>query len=135
MTDITDTHEDTDLLAAEAAISGLIELIEFFTDNPKAATQFGSTTMYAFSYNEDDWKLLNKQMRRFDKKSTNYDLEARRTFGKINLVHCIMHEKVCEKKVTGTKTVVKRQLPEGVEYTEVEVEEDIVEWVCPPEWR
>jgi len=40
-------------------------------------------------------------------------------------------EEVCEKNVIGTKMVTKRVPPEG-EWSEQEVEEEIVEWVCNP---
>jgi hypothetical protein len=134
MTDTIDT-EDVNRDDADEMIRGLEELIEFFNDNPHAATLFGETNMYAFSYTEDEWKELNKVMGSFTKNSTSYDLEAIRKFGNITLKHCISHERVCEKKVTGSHTVVRRQLPEGIEYEDVVVTEDIVEWVCPPEWR
>ena len=41
-------------------------------------------------------------------------------------------EKVCTKREVGTETVTERQLPEGVEYVDVEVERPVYEWDCDP---
>ena len=40
-------------------------------------------------------------------------------------------EEVCEKHVVGTEKVTKKVAPPG-EWTEEEVEQDIIEWKCNP---
>ena len=51
-------------------------------------------------------------------------------FGKlVYTIHC-ERDKVCVKRVVGTK-MVKKQVPVGG-YEEQEVEEDVVEWDCHP---
>jgi hypothetical protein len=134
MTNTTDIPVEPFREEADQAIRGLEELIQFYNDNPEAAVQFGRATIYAFSYSEDAWKNLNQKMGKFEKNSTDYDLEATRKFGPVTLKHCIGHDKVCEKKVTGTRTTVVSKPVEEVEYHDVEVTEDIVEWVCPESW-
>ena len=52
-------------------------------------------------------------------------------FGKLEYKVVCNREEVCEKNVVGTKTVTKRMPPEG-DWTEQQVEEEIVEWVCNP---
>ena len=52
-------------------------------------------------------------------------------FGKLQYRVVCNREEVCEKNVIGTKTVTKKMPPEG-DWTEQEVEEEIVEWVCNP---
>ena len=52
-------------------------------------------------------------------------------FGKLQYKVVCNREEVCEKNVIGTKTVTKKMPPEG-DWTEQEVEEEIVEWVCNP---
>ena len=134
-TQTTDYLEDPYREDADETIAGLKELIVLLIEQPELAHRFGNATLYAFSYTEDEWKRINKMMGTFDKDSTSYDLEATRRFGPLTLKHCITHDKVCEKKVTGTKTVTRREPVEEVEYHDVEVEEEIVEWVCPDTWR
>lgn len=132
---MTTSNEDNPLRQeADDAIRGLEQLIEFYDSYPEIAVQFGNANVYAFSYSEADWKELNQKLGNFEKNSTDYDLEAIRRFGPITLKHCIRHERVCEKKVTGTRTVTRSQPVEDVEYVDVEVTEDIVEWVCPESW-
>lgn len=41
-------------------------------------------------------------------------------------------ENVCTRTQVGTKTVTKKELPEGVEYVEVEIEEPVYDWECSP---
>jgi len=62
-------------------------------------------------------------------------------FGNIRLSHNINRESACTKQVTGTRIVTK-EVPIDPDYEAppvatkfVDVEEDITEWVCPPEWR
>tara|TARA_Y100001951_G_scaffold93860_1_gene89852 strand:+ start:184 stop:609 length:426 start_codon:yes stop_codon:yes gene_type:complete len=52
-------------------------------------------------------------------------------FGKLEYRVICNRDEVCEKNVIGTKTVTKKIPPKG-NWTEEEVEEDIVEWVCNP---
>ena len=39
---------------------------------------------------------------------------------------------VCTREQVGTEMVTRSQLPEGVEYVKVEVEEPVYEWSCDP---
>ena len=52
-------------------------------------------------------------------------------FGKLEYKVICNRKEVCEKNVIGTKMVTKSIPPEG-EWTERQVEEEIVEWVCNP---
>lgn len=53
------------------------------------------------------------------------------TFGELVYRIVCDREQVCTKKVVGTETVTKKVPPDG-EWTEEEVEQDVVEWECHP---
>ena len=53
------------------------------------------------------------------------------TFGELEYKIVCDRDQVCTKKVVGTETVTKKVPPEG-EWTEEEVEQDVVEWECHP---
>ena len=53
------------------------------------------------------------------------------TFGELVYRIVCDREQVCTKKVVGTETVTKKVPPDG-EWTEQEVEQDVVEWECHP---
>ena len=52
-------------------------------------------------------------------------------FGALEYKVVCDRDEVCTAKVVGTETVTKRVPPEG-EWTEEEVEQDVVEWDCHP---
>lgn len=69
----------------------------------------------------------------FNKVFTNYGLlYLERMVGIITLRAIVNRDSVCTKRIIGTKTITKKVLPEGVEMITKEIEEDIVEWDCPP---
>ena len=53
------------------------------------------------------------------------------TFGELEYKIVCDRDQVCTKKVVGTERVTKKVPPEG-EWTEEEVEQDVVEWECHP---
>ena len=53
------------------------------------------------------------------------------TFGSLKYKVVCNRDEVCERKVLGTEMVTRSVPPEG-EWTEKEIEQDIVEWVCNP---
>ena len=53
------------------------------------------------------------------------------TFGELEYKIVCDRDQVCTKKVVGTETVTKKVPPDG-EWTEEEVEQDVVEWECHP---
>ena len=53
------------------------------------------------------------------------------SFGELQYRVLCDREEVCERTVVGTETVMESVPPEG-EWTEKEVEKDVVEWVCNP---
>ena len=53
------------------------------------------------------------------------------SFGELQYRVLCDRDEVCERTVVGTETVMESVPPEG-EWTEKEVEKDIVEWVCNP---
>lgn len=53
------------------------------------------------------------------------------SFGSLKYKIVCNRDEVCERKVIGTEIVTKSVAPEG-KWTEQEVEQDIVEWVCNP---
>ena len=106
--------------------------------SPTVVESLVAPSYYLFSYNDEDFRDTNQQLGTFEKKTNDYSIQAVKMFGSIKLVHDINHEYVCEKKVVGTKTVTKTVVIEPavpLEYKEIEVEEDITEWVCPESWK
>ena len=53
------------------------------------------------------------------------------SFGDLEYRVSCDRDEVCERTVVGTETVMESVPPEG-EWTEKEVEKDVVEWVCNP---
>ena len=53
------------------------------------------------------------------------------SFGDLQYRVLCDREEVCERTVVGTETVIESVPPEG-EWTEQEVEKDVVKWVCNP---
>ena len=119
-------------------VEGLRQLADFLDLNPALADALSTPTMYLFADNEAEFRANNALLGTFDKGSDTYCLKATKTFGPIDVQSRIDHKDICEKRVIGTRTVAK-QVPAdpdyvAPEYTTIEVEEDITEWVCPPSW-
>ena len=62
--------------------------------------------------------------------SDNYFTAALK-FGELEYEIICKRDEVCTAKVVGTETVTRRVPPDG-EWTEQEVEQDVVEWECHP---
>lgn len=59
-----------------------------------------------------------------------YYFSVFKSFGNFQMKVFASRSTVCKRKVVGTKKVWKK---EATQWTEKEVEEEIVEWDCPPE--
>jgi hypothetical protein len=117
----------------------LRKFADWLDDNPAVLPHLIHGNYYLFSYSEEEFRDINRLLGTFEKKTNEREIEAVKDFGSgMTLRHSISHERVCEKRVVGTRTVTKYELPEGapaVVYEEVEVEEEITEWVCPENWK
>ena len=128
-----------EVVAANISLAAVRQYLTFLQANPIIAAKASLPDPYIFTHNDEDWRRVNRAMGTFHKSSDQNYLRAERTFGEypaeLTLRHLRSHENACERVVTGTKTVTKQVPTTEVEYTEVEVEEDIVEWKCPDSWR
>ena len=116
----------------------LRNLADWLDEHPSIVDSLIAPSYYLFSYTEEDFREVNKQLGTFEKKTNDYGIQAVKSFGSIKITHDINHDYVCEKKVVGTKIVTKTVAIEPavpLEYEEIEVEEDITEWVCPESWK
>lgn len=111
------------------------DLATWLDEHPDIEAILSPPTFYIFSDNEDEFKEVNRELGSFTKGSSNHYLDATKKFGRLRVQSTISKELTCERKVVGTRTV-KTEVPmEEVEMVEIEVEEDIIEWVCPETWR
>ena len=83
-----------------------------------------------------DMKAVAEALGTCDKETTDSFYRLKRNIGNVILEFVSHRATVCERVVVGTK-MVSRQVPvyaapEPVEYRTEEVEEEIVEWRCPP---
>ena len=119
-------------------VDGLRRLADFLDENPALADAVNAPTLYMWASTEARFKANNALLGTFAKSSSDNYLNAERMFGTIRVQSTIAHVDICTRKVVGTRTVTK-QVPAdpdyvAPEYTTIEVEEDVTEWVCPPSW-
>ena len=119
-------------------VDGLRQLADFLDENPALADRGWVPKLFVWADTEAEFKANNALLGTFTKSSCGKYLNAERMFGPIVLQSTIAHENICEQKVTGTRKVTK-YVPADPDYVapelvEVEVEEDVTEWVCPPTW-
>ena len=131
--------DDAEVDRANSTILAVQQFARFLQEHPYIAARTGLGDPYLFSYSEEDWRKTNAELGTFEKESDQSYLRALKTFGTgfgaFQIRHLMSHEGVCEKVVVGTRTVTKSVPMDDVEYTEIEVEEDIIEWKCPDSWR
>lgn len=88
-----------------------------------------------YSFGEEESKHLvariAKILRTYKKDYSTTFFDLYKFFGVIKLRFVFYRNNVCERRVVGTKTVIKRELPAGVQYVDRQVQEDIIEWDCP----
>jgi len=121
-----------------ATIGALEDLIRLLKQEPRLAARLSLSDQYLFTSSEEEWKELNGTLGAFKKDSNQHYLRALKHFGGdyrgFDIISLISKEETCQAVVTGTQTVKKMVPMEDVEYVEIEVEEDIVEWKCPERW-
>lgn len=80
-------------------------------------------------------KTTARALGTFEKEDLDSMMGLNRTFGPVKLRFVFYRERVCQKRVVGTRKVkVLQPAPEApdVPMVEVEREEEVVEWDCPP---
>tara|TARA_R110000868_G_scaffold172746_3_gene408714 strand:- start:2334 stop:2732 length:399 start_codon:yes stop_codon:yes gene_type:complete len=125
----------TETGVATALAADFRDLADWVEAHPKIALLINPSIFYLFSDHEEDFREVNKELGTFIKGSSSYYLNATKKFGRLTIQSTINKSETCEQKVVGTRMVKKHVPMEDVEYTEIEVEEDIIEWVCPETWR
>ena len=119
-------------------IGALEDLIRLLKAEPLLAANFSLSDQYIFTRSEEEWKAVNSRLGSFTKDANQHYLRALKHFGGqyrgFDIINLISKEETCEAVVTGTQLVKKSVPVEDVEYVEVEVEEDIIEWKCPERW-
>ena len=117
---------------------GLRQLAAFLDDNPELAEALGPPTLYLWAASEARFRANNALLGTFTKGSGGSYLNATKAFGPVTVESTIQQANICEKKVVGTRKVMQ-YVPvdpnSHVEYHNVEVEEEVTEWVCPPTWK
>ena len=117
---------------------GLRQLADFLDTNPELAEALGPPTLYLWAASEAKFKANNALLGSFTKGSSGSYLNAEKMFGPVTVQSTIAQANICEKKVVGTRKVMK-YVPvdpnSHVEYHNLEVEEEVTEWLCPPTWR
>lgn len=111
------------------------QFADWLDENPEIEKLITPSTFYIFSDSEEEFREVNRNLGSFTKGSSNHYLDATKKFGRLRIQSTINKELTCEKRVTGTKMVRTVVPMEDVEMVEIEVEEEIVEWLCPETWR
>jgi len=114
-------------------IRGLREFANWLDERPAVPIPYGELTVNQYCVLEDQRKELaaiGRAMGRADKKTTDAFFVMCREFGNGTVAYNAnaSRNQVCERIVKGTRKVLK---PDYKNVPQVEVEEDIVEWVCP----
>ena len=128
-------------MTTETLADGLRELANFLDLHPELAEALGPPTLYLWASDEAKFKANNALLGTFTKSSTGSYLNATKAFGPVTVESTIQQSNICEKKVVGTRKVMQYvpvdpdYIPPLVEYHNVEVEEEVTEWLCPPAWR
>ncbi len=118
----------------------LRRLANFVDDNPELFEKidFGTQQIHLGKWNSDDPKAVLVELAKAAAKDKFIEVKKDYSssyfslyldFQGVKLEAWTARETVCERRVVGTETVVKK-VP--VEFEEQEVEEEIVEWDCHP---
>lgn len=117
----------------EDFIAGLRQLADFYEEHPLLPLP-DSPDFAVYYFGEPETHELAAriatQLGTFEKRADETLFRIEKSFGSIRLRFVFCRDKVCIRKVIGTKTVTKEIYPENFETQEVE--EEIVEWICPP---
>jgi hypothetical protein len=96
-------------------------------------------TVYVFAKSADEFTQTISMIGGFDKKVSDYAMQAVKMIGGIELMVHVNRSDMCEKIVVGTRQVeeTREVYPDDVvpEVVTEMVDVDITEWSCPPAWR
>ena len=114
-------------------VTGLRALADWYELNPSIALPNKQITVASFPSGEnlDTVKEIARALGTFDKETGDL-FSLKKGFGGITLKFLFYRHTVCTKRVVGTKMVRKMKPSMSTPMVEVEEEEEIVEWDCPP---
>lgn len=114
-------------------VIGLRRMADWYEVNPDFP-QPGSCSangiFTVFAYSPEEFIKLKDGLGSSLLEVDNYCMRAFKSFGDTQLCVYAIRSSVCKKRVVGTKMVTERV---ATQWTDKEVEQDIVEWDCPPE--
>ncbi len=117
-------------------LRALQELVDFLEVNTEVKLPALDFPIYFFGSDKttrEEAKKLARVFRTFKKSESGYYLTLHKEFGSDVILRAVfIREAVCTKRVVGTRKVMKSIYPKSVVPAPVEVEEDIIEWDCPP---
>jgi len=118
-------------------VSGLREAAAWFEAHPEVPIPHHvDMTIYDLGGEEAELETLGTTARAMGTATKVHEGEffkLSRTFADAVTVTAVAWRKnVCQRTVVGTKTVIEQRPPDGVEMVDVEIEQEIVEWDCPP---
>ena len=120
----------------DAFIKGLRDLADFLETREELTPVYGQH-FNVFANDPTEFALKARRLGTADKNAEDWSnyFTMVKTFGPHQLELNILRASMCEKKKVGTKKVKKRDEKVVQEVLkavpEVEVEEDVFEWVCP----
>lgn len=109
-------------------------LADFLDEHPTLRATINAPTIYAFTYDVDEWRQILADLGTYEKGADNYDLEATRSFGEARIKVCIPKTKTCERVQVAEREVEVPVYPDDVEPTLKKVTEPVYEWKCPDSW-
>jgi hypothetical protein len=116
----------------EEFVAGLRAMADHFEDHPDQDLPYvGNSKFYIWPDSKDEFTEQVRALGSCDKGSDDNYVNASKQFGPFTVQVTANHSAVCERVVKGTHMVTKKVYP-NVEPVETLVEEEIVEWVCPP---
>lgn len=119
-------------MTSQEFISSLRELADYYESNPNTPVP---TYPILNIFASNDPEIAKRQFRQFgafDKEYLEAWFVARKKVGGITLDLCAPRDQVCQKVVTGTRTIPEHVVPASPEMLVPEKVEEIYEWQCDP---
>lgn len=119
-------------MTSKEFVSSLRELADYYESNPGTPLPPYPVLNIFASRDPAIAKCQFRQFGNFDKEYMDTWFAASKKFGVIRLDLCAPRDQVCQKVVTGTRTIPERIIPASPETLVPEHVEEIYEWQCDP---
>jgi len=141
MSDADTTEDTSEATLRQEGIDYLRDILDVLEKNPEIPNPFTASSIKLWDFNvgeDQDAKTLMRLARReigghWDKSYDDHaggDMWLTQTVGDVTVKIIVDRDAVCTARVVGKETVIEQRYPPGVQYVEVEVEKDIIEWDC-----